>query len=133
MHGHQQRQRRAAVLPALGVLVEDAGRAAAVRLSELSYPDGYDFFESAHWRRGPVPFASDTRYRPPRAGDFFRTDEASLRAAQAQCLRQIDRLQQGGYRHDVLDALHDQPLADGQRPAVSADRRFRRRLEQARA
>ena len=27
----------------------------------LSYPDGYDFFETAHWRRGPVPAASDTR------------------------------------------------------------------------
>jgi hypothetical protein len=67
-----------------------------------SYPHGYDFFESTHWRRGPVPFASDTRYRPPRAGDFFRTDEASLRAAHAQCLRQIERIQKGGYKHNVL-------------------------------
>ena len=49
-----------------------------------------------------MPFASDTRYRPPRAGDFFRTDEASLRAAHAQCLRQIERIQKGGYQHDVL-------------------------------
>ncbi len=68
----------------------------------LTYPNGYDFFESAQWRRGPVPFASDTRYRPPRAGDFFRTDEASLRAAHAQCLRQIEGLKRGGYKHDVL-------------------------------
>ena len=68
----------------------------------LSYPDGYDFFESVHWRRGPVPSASDTRYRPPRAGDFFRTDEASLRAAQAQCLRRLETLRKSGYRHDVL-------------------------------
>ena len=68
----------------------------------LSYPQGYDFFETAHWRRGPVPYASDTRYRPPRAGDFFRTDEASLRAAHAQCRRWIARLKQGGYAHDVL-------------------------------
>ncbi|MCX7826028.1 MAG: hypothetical protein N2689_10775 [Verrucomicrobiae bacterium] len=67
-----------------------------------SYPHGYDFFESAHWRRGPVPFASDTRYRPPRAGDFFRTDEASLRAAHEQCLRQIERLRGAGYKHSVL-------------------------------
>jgi len=68
----------------------------------FSYPAGYDFFETAHWRRGPVPFASDTRYRPPREGDFFRTDEASLRAAHAQCLRRIKNLKQGGYAHDVL-------------------------------
>ncbi|NLY01088.1 MAG: hypothetical protein GXY83_33775 [Rhodopirellula sp.] len=68
----------------------------------MSYPEGYDFFETAHWRRGPVPFASDTRYRPPREGDFFRTDEASLRAAHAQCLRRIDHLKKGGYKYDVL-------------------------------
>jgi hypothetical protein len=68
----------------------------------LSYPDGYDFFESVHWRRGPVPFASDARYRPPRAGDFFRTDENSLRASHAQCLRRLAALQKAGYRHDVL-------------------------------
>ena len=68
----------------------------------LTYPEGYDFFESTHWRRGPVPFASDTRYRPPRKGDFFRTDEASLRAAHAQCLRQLERLRKGGYKHEVL-------------------------------
>lgn len=67
-----------------------------------SYPHGYDFFESTPWRRGPVPFASDTRYRPPRAGDFFRTDEASLRAAHKQCLQQIARIQKGGYKHNVL-------------------------------
>lgn len=68
----------------------------------LSYPDGYDFFESTHWRRGPVPFASDTRYRPPRTGDFFRTDEAALRASQSQCMRQIERLRKGGYQNEVL-------------------------------
>ncbi len=68
----------------------------------LSYPDGYDFFESAHWRRGPVPGAADTRYRPPRAGDFFRTDEASLGAAHAQCLRRLASLKRDGYPHNVL-------------------------------
>ena len=68
----------------------------------LTYPDGYDFFETSHWRRGPVPFAGDTRYRPPRAGDFFRTDEASLRASHAQCLRRLAGLQRAGYRYDAL-------------------------------
>jgi Glycosyl hydrolases family 38 N-terminal domain len=68
----------------------------------LSYPDGYDFFETVHWRHGPVPGAADTRYRPPHAGDFFRTDEASLRAAQAQCLRRIAQLQSGGYAYRDL-------------------------------
>ncbi|MDD4872452.1 MAG: hypothetical protein PHR77_18025 [Kiritimatiellae bacterium] len=68
----------------------------------LSYPAGYDFFESTHWRRGPVPFASDTRYRSPRAGDFFRTDEVSLRASHAQCLRRLEGLKRGGYKNELL-------------------------------
>ncbi|MBM3861856.1 MAG: hypothetical protein FJ395_19715 [Verrucomicrobia bacterium] len=68
----------------------------------LGYCNGYDFFETTHWRRGPVPFAADTRYRPPRAGEIFRTDEASLRAAHAQCLRLVERFQKGGYKHDAL-------------------------------
>ncbi|NUQ64343.1 MAG: hypothetical protein HUU20_17885 [Pirellulales bacterium] len=77
------------------------GRRLFVYLNE-SYPSGYDFFETSQWRRGPVPPASDTRYRPPRAGDFLHTDEASLRAAHAQCLRQIERVRRDGYKHDVL-------------------------------
>jgi len=77
------------------------GRRLFVWLS-LSYPEGYDFFEGVHWRRGPVPFAADTRYRPPREGDFFRTDEASLRAAHAQCLRRVGQLVRAGYSHPVL-------------------------------
>lgn len=67
-----------------------------------SYPAGFDFFEPAEWRRGPVPRAGDLQFRPPRGGDVFRTDEAALRAAQTQCLRRIARLKQEGYPHDVL-------------------------------
>ena len=68
----------------------------------FSYPDGYEFFESEHWRRGPVPYVSDTRYRPPHDGDFFRTDEASLYASNKQCLKKIEQLQKDGYKNDEL-------------------------------
>ncbi|HEY3321825.1 MAG TPA: hypothetical protein VGP72_15255 [Planctomycetota bacterium] len=67
-----------------------------------SYPDGYDFFETAHWRRGPVPQAADATFRPPRSGDFFRTDEASLRAAHAQCTRRLVQLKREGYAYSEL-------------------------------
>lgn len=67
-----------------------------------SYPAGFDFFETYEWRRGPVPRAGDMQFRPPRGTDVFRTDEASLRAAQAQCLRRIDQIKAEGYPHDVL-------------------------------
>lgn len=67
-----------------------------------SYPAGFDFFETAEWRRGPVPRAGDLQFRPPRGSDVFQTDEASLRAAHAQCRRRIAQLKREGYPHDVL-------------------------------
>lgn len=67
-----------------------------------SYPAGFDFFETYEWRRGPVPRAGDLQFRPPRGSDVFKTDEASLRAAHAQCLRRIAQLRKEGYPHDVL-------------------------------
>lgn len=67
-----------------------------------SYPAGFDFFETYEWRRGPVPRAGDLLFRPPRGSDVFKTDEHSLRAAQAQCLRRLGQLRQEGYPHDVL-------------------------------
>ena len=68
----------------------------------IGYGSGFDFFEPAEWRRGPVPRAADTRYRPPRAGDILRTDEASLRAAHQLCLERLRQLEQSGYRHELL-------------------------------
>ena len=52
----------------------------------LTYGDGFFFFETEEWRRGPLPLAADARYRPPRAGDILKTDEASLRKAHQHCL-----------------------------------------------
>jgi hypothetical protein len=77
------------------------GRRLFVWLSD-HYGSGYDYFETSEWRRGPVPAAADTRYRPPRAGDFFRTDEESLRSAHRQCQRKIADLKKSGYPYEVL-------------------------------
>ena len=68
----------------------------------IGYGSGFDFFESAEWRRGPVPAAADTRYRPPRAGDILASDENSLRAAHRRCLEQIGHLERSGYKHEML-------------------------------
>lgn len=67
-----------------------------------SYPAGFNFFETYEWRRGPVPRAGDMEFRPPRGSDVFKTDEASLRAAHAQCQRRIAQLREEGYPHDLL-------------------------------
>jgi len=68
----------------------------------MGYGSGFNFFEPGEWRRGPLPRAAETAYRPPRAGDILRTNETSLRAAHRQCVSQLQRLEQGGYRHEML-------------------------------
>jgi hypothetical protein len=68
----------------------------------LTYGDGFFFFETEEWRRGPLPRAADASFRPPRAGDVLRTDEASLRRAHAQCLARLRQFERNGYRHAVM-------------------------------
>ena len=67
-----------------------------------SYPAGYSYFHAKDWRRGPVPRVADTAFRPPRDGDFFLTDEASLREAHRLCIARLRRLEKDGYRHSTL-------------------------------
>ncbi len=68
----------------------------------IGYGSGFDFFEPAEWRRGPVPLAADTRYRPPRAGDILKSDEASVRAAHQLCVSRLRGIESSGYTHSVL-------------------------------
>lgn len=68
----------------------------------IGYGSGFDFFEPEEWRRGPVPAAADTRYRPPRAGDILRSDEASVRAAHRHCVGRLRAIERGGYTHPLL-------------------------------
>ncbi|MCU0959795.1 MAG: hypothetical protein MUF48_06790 [Pirellulaceae bacterium] len=68
----------------------------------LTYGEGFFFFETEEWRRGPLPLAADARYRPPRAGDILRTDDESLRRAHEQCLARVRQIERDGYRHPVL-------------------------------
>ena len=68
----------------------------------LTYGDGFFFFEREEWRRGPLPLAADARFRPPRAGDILKTDEASLRRAHERCLERLRQFEDGGYHYPVL-------------------------------
>jgi hypothetical protein len=68
----------------------------------LAYGSGFFLFEKDEWRRGPLPRAADGLYRPPRSGDFFKTDEDSLRKAHEQCLKKLGEFERDGYRHPVL-------------------------------
>jgi hypothetical protein len=77
------------------------GRRLLVYLGD-SYPSGYSYFHESDWRRGPVPRIGETAYRPPHAGDFFKTDEPSLRHAHEICLRRLRNLEADGYRYSTL-------------------------------
>ena len=68
----------------------------------LTYGDGFFFFEREEWRRGPLPLAADARFRPPRAGDILKTDEASLRRAHERCLERLRQFEGNGYHYPVL-------------------------------
>ncbi len=67
-----------------------------------SYPLGFYYFFADSWRRGPVPESTDTRYRPPRRGEFYPTDAASLRKAQARLCEKLGELEARGYDFPTL-------------------------------
>ena len=66
------------------------------------YTGGFYYFHPHTWRRGPVPESTDTRYRPPRRGELFQTDEASVRAAHAHLLGKLAALEASGYSYPNL-------------------------------
>jgi hypothetical protein len=66
------------------------------------YVGGFYYFHEDTWRRGPVPESTDTRYRPARPGELFRSDEASVRAAHTRLLGRLASLEATGYRHPSL-------------------------------
>lgn len=67
--------------------------------NSIKYADGYFLFEEVEWRRGPLPKAADTRYRPPVKGDFFSTDPANLRRAHDLCSAKVRKWIEQGYTH----------------------------------
>jgi hypothetical protein len=62
-----------------------------------TYPNGYFLFEPAEWRRGPLPPAADTRYRPPRRGEILSTSPENLLRAHAICCARLATWAGQGY------------------------------------
>lgn len=65
------------------------------------YGTAHGFFEPKGWIRGQ-PKGAETAHRPPRAGDFLRTDEGSLRVAHRHFLERLRRLEAEGYEFERL-------------------------------
>ena len=68
----------------------------------LGYGDGFYFFHDYNWRQGPVPESTDTRYRPPREGDFFRSDEETVRRYHRHLCERLRSLEASGYDYPSL-------------------------------
>lgn len=68
--------------------------------NSIKYADGYFLFEDEEWRRGPLPKAADTRYRPPVGGDFFSTDPENLPRAHDICRTKVGKWIEQGYTHN---------------------------------
>ncbi len=65
------------------------------------YGTAHGFFEPKGWIRGQ-PKGAETAHRPPRAGDFLRTDAESLRAAHGHFVERLRRLEAEGYDFERL-------------------------------
>ena len=68
----------------------------------LGYPEGYYFFHDYTWRQGPVPETTDTRYRTPREGDFFLSDEESVRKYHRHLCERLRNMESNGYNHPSI-------------------------------
>lgn len=66
------------------------------------YPNGFDWFHSDGWRRGPVPEVASTEFHPPRPGESYPSDEASVRRANQRVVGCIKSIEAGGYNCPVL-------------------------------
>lgn len=65
------------------------------------YGAAYSFFEAKDWIR-PQARGAATAFRPPRPGEFHRTDPDSLRTAQQRLFQRLKQLEDGGYTYGRL-------------------------------
>jgi len=66
------------------------------------YGDGFHLFHDYGWRQGPVPESTDTRFRTPREGDFFRSDEEFVRRSHRHLVERLRHVERSGYRYPSL-------------------------------
>ncbi len=66
------------------------------------YANGFDWFHEDGWRRGPVPEVAATEFRPPRPGETYPADEASVRRAHRRVVDRLMAIEAGGYDCPLL-------------------------------
>jgi hypothetical protein len=70
------------------------------------YWSGFEWFHEKSWRAGPSE-ATNPLSRWPREGDFFKSDEASVRKAYQICLRKLSALEKKGYTYEALSLIQN--------------------------
>lgn len=65
--------------------------------NSVHYCLGYFLFEATEWRKGPLPQAADTRYRPPEKGDILSTSLENLKKSQEICWAKLEDWYKQGY------------------------------------
>ena len=77
------------------------GRRLLVWMS-LTYGDGFFFFETEEWRRGPLAFGRGRAVSAAPDWRYLKTDEDSLRKAHQQCVNRLRQFEHNGYRLPVM-------------------------------
>jgi hypothetical protein len=68
----------------------------------IPYSEGYYYFHPHGWRRGPLPKAGDTLYRPPSPGELLGTDRESLQNEHDYLLVKLREQVEKGYRNKIF-------------------------------
>lgn len=85
----------------------------------MPYWEGYLFFAPEQWRYAQRP-ASNTQFRTPRPEDMLKSDEESVRAAHAVCLRRLNAMIAEGYPYDFIAmSITNQYRCDNDGPFVA--------------
>ncbi len=77
------------------------GRRVFVYLAD-GYSHATSLFGLWGWRRGPTPRAYELAYRPPRQGEIFASDEASVREVHRRFVANLQKLENRGYHYPRL-------------------------------
>jgi hypothetical protein len=68
----------------------------------IPYSEGYYYFHPSGWRRGPLPKAGDTLYRPPMPNELLPVDSASLATQRSYLLTKLQQQITHGYHYPVF-------------------------------
>jgi len=83
-------------------LWQGAGNGEILMYNGEGYANGFDYFHTHHWRRGPVPNRYDLWFNPPTGNEIFSSREEDVRASSEVLKSRLESLAVQGYPHSAL-------------------------------